>query len=107
MPTLRAQNILMLGVKVLCHFGNRLTPAQQLLACQALSGIVETEHYITFPDTYLSFSADSVDVDLLCQLKDTVLGNVTKEISNRKLVRPLVDAIDKIKRMRKVSESKK
>ena len=50
MPTLRAQNILMLGVQVLCHFGNRLTAAQQLLACQALSGIVETEHYITFPD---------------------------------------------------------
>jgi len=107
MPTLRAKNLFMLGVKVLCHYGNRLPAAQQLVACQALSAIVETEHYITYPETYIDTSADSKDMDLLNHLKDTVLGNVWKDMGNRKLVRPLNDAIDKCKRLHKASESKK
>lgn len=96
----------MLGVRVLCQYGPRLLPVHQLKACQALSAVAETEHFITYFDSYINITSGD-DVEVLSKLKDSVLAEVTKDFANRKLVRPLVDAIDKSKRLQKSGESKK
>lgn len=107
MPEFRAKGIFMLGVRVLCQYGPHLLPAHQLKACQALAAVAETEHFITYFDSYINLTGGSDDVALLGRLKDSVLAEVNKDFGNRKLVRPLVDAIDKCKRLQKSSESKK
>lgn len=106
MPEFRAKGIFMLGARVLCQYGPRLLPAHQLKACQALAAAAETEHFITYFDSYINIGAGD-DVEVLGRLKDTVLAEVTKDFANRKLVRPLVDAIDKSKRLQKSAGSKK
>lgn len=104
MPLVKTKRLFLLACRVLCKYSNKLLPAHRLKACEALSALVETEHYATYADSYVDLANATGEVDVLCELKDTVLADLMKDLTQRKLVRPLNDAIDKCKRLRKSGE---
>ena len=67
----------------------------RLVAAQALSLMVDTEDFLTHKSEYYA----NEDVEALLQLKENVLQDLMSDLDARKLVRPLVDAIDKAKRL--------
>jgi hypothetical protein len=107
MPQVKARGIFMLAVRVLAAHGDKLLTVHRLKAVEALSALVETEHYVTYSDGYVDLTNATGDVDALSRLKDTVLTELMKDIAQRKVVRPLQDAVDKCKRLCKVSDGRK
>jgi hypothetical protein len=99
MPQLKSRGLFMLAVRVLCAYADKLLLAHRLKAVEALSTLVQTEHFVTYFDSYVDLTNDNGDVDALLRLKDSVLAELMKDVSQRKLVRPLQDAVDKSKRL--------
>jgi hypothetical protein len=100
MPLVRERKIFLLGARTILQLEKHLLFAHKLKAAQALAAICESEHYATYTDAYIDPS-NAADVQLLSDLKDVVLVDLTKDFANKKLVRPLVDAIDRAKRLSK------
>ena len=86
----------MLGVRVLCMIGSGLHQMQKLKCAEALSAMVETEDFQTYKDRY--YNANGFDVQTMIEMKERVLADVTSDFSTRKLIRPLIDCIDRAKR---------
>ena len=97
MPLMRERRVFMQAVKLLNLLGHNVLKAHRLIACQALSLIVDTEDFITHKDSYYS----NDDVDSMIELKENIVQDLMSDFDNRKLVRPLSDCIDKAKRLRK------
>lgn len=97
MPIMRERGMFMLAVRAMCLFAGTLHQMHKLKAAEALSALIETEDFQTYKDQH--FNADGFDVQTLVELKDIVLSDVTKEYSLRRLIRPLIDCIDKAKRL--------
>mmetsp|Transcript_4239 Transcript_4239/g.6950 ORF Transcript_4239/g.6950 Transcript_4239/m.6950 type:complete len:315 (+) Transcript_4239:78-1022(+) len=98
MPIMRERQLLLLAVRALRLYGNKLLVAHRLKAAEALAAVVETEDYSTYSAQYADPNS-SADVEVLVAFKEEVLAELAKEMSQRKVVRPLMDAIDKIKRL--------
>jgi hypothetical protein len=97
MPLIRERRIFVQAVKLLNLLGHNVLKAHRLIACQALSLLVDTEDFITHKESYYT----NDDVDALVALKETIVQDLMSDFDNRKLVRPLADCIDKAKRQRK------
>lgn len=98
LPLIRERNIFMLSVQTLCMIGKYLLRAHKLKAAEALSLLAESEDFVTYRPEYIQTQQD---VDILLEFKETVLADLITDFENRKLVRPLIDAIDKAKRTMK------
>mmetsp|Transcript_3054 Transcript_3054/g.7083 ORF Transcript_3054/g.7083 Transcript_3054/m.7083 type:complete len:118 (+) Transcript_3054:422-775(+) len=98
MPIIRERGLFMLGVRVLQLIAPHLLPSHTLKAAQALSGVAETEDYSTYTEAYINPSSLQ-DVESITSFKDEVLGVIMGHLEQRRLIRPLVDAIDKAKRL--------
>ena len=74
-----------------------LPEADMLKACEALSIIVQTEDYNTYREEYIS----SADLENFLDFKKEVLTPLQSKLAadQRRLVRPMGDAIDKSKRL--------
>jgi hypothetical protein len=105
MPVVKARGVYMLAVRVLCKYGDKLLLAHRLKAVEALSALVATEHYVTYFESYVDLTNATGDIDALSALKDGMLVELMKDVSQRKVVRPLQDAVDKCKRLSKSAES--
>ena len=97
MPTFRNKRFLVLGIEFLSRYHEAL-PHPTLLSCiETLSVLVESEDFNTYRDVHLDLS-DSKEIGILSNFKEKCLSDLLKSMESRKIVRPLVDAIDKAKR---------
>lgn len=102
MPLLRELGIFMLTVRALMAYGSELHVSHRLAAAKALALLVETEDFSTHREAYYSSSAHSGDLDRLLQFKESFLGDLLsgeQQLERRKAVRPLLDCIDRAKRL--------
>jgi len=94
MPYLRERKIFTTAVRVLNTFGKSMVKTHQLIAVESLAFIVDTEDFATNPRDYIM----AEDLELLLEFKETILQELMQDMEKRKVIRPLVDAIDKAKR---------
>lgn len=110
MPQIRERKIFILGVKALCHYcrvsrsagAQAFLTAHRLKACQALALLAETEDFCTYKEQYYNNS----EVDAMLELRDGCLAELSKDFEARKTLRPLMDCIDKAKRVRSAARGK-
>ena len=123
MPIIREKKIFMLSIQLLQKVYSHLDDIQILLCCHSISMLTDTDDFDTYRNQYVS---DVTDAEVLCNFKDTcmmcILSNSTNSNTtssntsgtnsssnttnnsvnnsiNKKSVRPLIDCIDKAKRM--------
>ena len=96
MPLMRERGVFMLGVKVISKIHSCLISSHTLIAVGAMSMMTETEDFSTYHSSYVNGSNE--DIDTLVAFKTDVISNLSSDFENRKVVRPLVDSIDKAKR---------
>jgi hypothetical protein len=100
MPVIRERRVFMLGVEALCNYcedkgGEQLMQVHKIKAAQALSLLVETDDFCTYKDQHYNSS----DIDTLVRLKDDCLTSISKDYEVKRSIRPLIDCIDKAKRL--------
>ena len=114
MPIVREKKIFILSIKLLQKVYSHLDDIHILSCCHSISMLTDTDDFDTYRNQYVS---DVTDAELLCNFKDTCMmcilsnsntngssannSNVNSSI-NKKSVRPLIDCIDKAKRMFKL-----
>ena len=128
MPIIREKKIFILSIKLLQKVYSHLDDIHILSCCHSISMLTDTDDFDTYRNQYVS---DVTDAELLCNFKDTCMmcilsnanttnsntttsgnsntnsmssssnSNVNSSI-NKKSVRPLIDCIDKAKRMFKL-----
>jgi hypothetical protein len=97
MPALRSSKFLILGLKFVNKYQSVL-PGVTLLKCvEALSIFVDSEEFQTYRAEHIDFTNEE-DINEMISLKEKCLSEIMKDMENRKIVRPLVDAIEKAKR---------
>lgn len=97
MPLVRELNIFSLAIQALLQYGHDLHVNHRFTAAKALASLVETEDFCTHREAFYSQSAG--DIDRMIQFKDSFLAEFTSDLEKRKPIRPLLDAIDRAKRM--------
>ncbi len=90
----------MLAVRCLSMYGTGLLKVHKLKAAEALALLAETEYFTTYRGQFID-GEGSDDVAKLLEFKEIFLTDLMTDFENRKGVRPLVDAIDKAKRLQK------
>lgn len=95
MPIVRERRIFVLAARVLTVYEAQLIPKHKFLAAEALAFLVDTEDFQTHRDSYIQ-GAD--DLNALLYLKETILQPLMADMDKRKVIRPLIDSIDKAKR---------
>lgn len=97
MPTFRKEGTFTYIVQVLMRVKDMLPEADMLKAVEALSIIVQTEDFNTYREEYIS----GEDLDSFLEFKKEVLQPLQSKVAadQRRLVRPVGDAIDKSKRL--------
>lgn len=106
MPSIRAQGVFMNVVRTLLHEKVRaggLTPDNMAKAVEVLSFIVQTEDYATYRDEYVGGEQAAFNLQHLLLFKSEILAPMLKELpmEKKRTLRPLGDAIDKVKRLNK------
>ena len=91
MPFLREKGVFMSGVRALVRY------TSYDRCCEALSLLVDTEDYSSYTTQYIS-PKDRNDVAELVKLQAFVSANFQTESKHRDAMRPLLDAIAKVKR---------
>ena len=105
MPVLRTKRFLVLGMEFL-HKYHPALPGPTLLKCiEALSMLVDSEEFSTYRERHIDHTNPD-EISMLLSFKESCLSALLKDIENRKLVRPLADAIDKAKRSHTLSARK-
>ena len=103
MPIVRARGIFILGARFLNRFHCDLQPPSLLKVVEALSLLADSEDFGTYRDRHIPLLQENIDI--LSSLKDNCLTNLLTS-ENRKIARPLADAIDKAKRSYSLSSRK-
>lgn len=101
MPLVRERRLFMLGVHVLTHLCSikgekQLQKPHRLKAAEALALLCQTEDFGTYRAQHYS---NGVDVEKMSELKDLGLADLMTNFDDKKVIRPLVDAIEKAKRL--------
>ena len=95
MPIIRERGIFMLGARFLNRFHIDLQQPPLLKIVEALSLLADSEDFSTYRERHIPLEQENIEI--LSSLKEHCLsGLLTSE--NRKIARPLADAIDKAKR---------
>mmetsp|Transcript_29467 Transcript_29467/g.40491 ORF Transcript_29467/g.40491 Transcript_29467/m.40491 type:complete len:324 (+) Transcript_29467:23-994(+) len=111
MPIVRERGIFMLLIRVLNQFCNPIEGSilklHRLKAADTLSLLVETEDFNTHRSSYYNQSGLGGDIDAMVELKECCLKDLLTDMDSRKMIRPLVDCIDRAKRQMKSLALKK
>lgn len=95
MGVLRQRGVFLKISRFLLKYNAHLSIKAQTIIVNALSAIAETEDFATFRDEYVA-SAD--EVDTLLELRSEVLLAFQHDTEKRRMMRPLNDAVDQLKR---------
>jgi hypothetical protein len=98
MPLIRERGIFMLSARVLNMCSAALLQSHRLKVAEALSLMADTEDFGTYRTIYIP---SKMDVEVLIQLKDNCLAELTKDFDHKRLLRPLIDCIERAKRLTK------
>jgi len=100
MPIIREKQIFLKGISVLNFFHHHILKPHRLIACEALALLVKTEDFQTYTNQYYDIR-NQYDVEKLLYFREEILNDLIghNELENKKLVRPLIDLIDKVKRL--------
>jgi hypothetical protein len=82
-------------IRNLTEFGTEIIPKHKLLVATALAYLVDTEDFLTHRDQYI---IGREDIEDLVRCKEQVLQGLMTDLEKKKVIRPLIDAIDKAKR---------
>ncbi len=102
MPLVRERHIFMLAINALSHYGSitgekELQKIHKLKIAESLALLCQTEDFTTYRNLHHNSGSD---VEVMSLLKDRVLTDLAgTNMDHKKIIRPLVDAIDKAKRM--------
>jgi hypothetical protein len=99
MPLLREKNIFMLGIKVLNRCAYGLLKVHRLKAAESLALLAGTEDFLTYRSQYIN---NVQDVQALIHFKETCLIDFLNDFETKKILRPLLDCIDRSKRLFKL-----
>jgi hypothetical protein len=83
------------GVRFLNAHSDKLQSAPQLVIVEALCLIADSEDFSTFRDEYVVDSGDASD---LASLNDSVLNDLKKNLTHKRMMRPLLDLVMQVKR---------
>jgi hypothetical protein len=89
----------MLAIQVLSAIHTGVLTAHLLVAIESLSLMAETEDFVDHLNQYISNSGDA---EILVHFKTRVLQPLQTDSERRRLMRSLVDKIDRAKRMHAV-----
>lgn len=95
MPIIRENRLFIKIVQNLNEFAADMIPKQKLLIATALALLVDTEDFIIHRDQYITCREDVED---LVRCKEQVLTSLMTDLEKKRVIRPLVDSIDKAKR---------
>lgn len=95
MPLIRERGIFLLAVRVLDSIRSGVLSSHLLTAYETLSLLVETEDFSTYKAEYIPTAEDG---RLLMGFKARCLDQYKTDMEKRKLVRPLMDIIDRTAR---------
>eukprot|EP01038_Epipyxis_sp_PR26KG_P007382 gene7382-10056_t len=96
MPLIRERGILMLAVRVLCCCSSNLLRVHRLKSAEALAMLIDSEDFVTYKTQYIR---GVHDVEKLVEMKMSCLTDlISSDYETKKLLRPLVDCIDRSKR---------
>lgn len=94
MPTIRGRGVFMLSVNLIDKVHNGVLGIHILKALSSLALMTASEDFRTYTDQYILYE----NVATLTDFKATCLASFQSDFEQKKLVRPLVDCIDKAKR---------
>ena len=95
MPSIRQQKVFMSAVNMMELIHTKVLSVHVLKMIEALSLLVETEDYSTYRDKYIS---SPEELERVINLQTICIAEYNKDMSNRKITRPFMEAIDKAKR---------
>ena len=95
MPIIRERQIFLLLVRFLLTHHTHLEPSLCLTTIHALALICETEHFATYKNDYIN---GKEDVEMLLALRRDCLSTYQTDFQRRKLMKPLNDYIDLLRR---------
>lgn len=98
MPTIRERGIFMLSINLIERVHAGILGIHTLKALGALSLMVGTEDF----STYTSQHIKSDNVATLVEFKTSCLAPFQTDFENRKVIRPLIDCIDRAKRQNRL-----
>ena len=106
MPILRNERVFIVGIKFLNKYSEAL-PVPTLLKClQALAHLADSEEFSTYRDIHID-TGNGEEMSLLLSFKEKCLADYSTDMEKRKIVRPLVDAIDRAERTFNLRKSRK
>ena len=95
MGVIRQRRVFLNIARFLLRYNTRLNINTKATIVNALSAIAETEDFATFRDDYV---ASGDEVDILLDLRSEVLQAFQHDTEKRRMMRPLNDAVDQLKR---------
>lgn len=98
MPTIRERGIFMLSVNLIERVHTGVLGVHILKALSSLALMAGTEDFITYTNQYIR----QENVVTLVDFKASCLVSFQSDFENRKIIRPLVDCIDKAKRQNRL-----
>jgi hypothetical protein len=96
MPFIRERRIFMTAIRVLSVIHTGVLTGHLLVAIESLSLMAETEDFVDHTSEYISNAADA---EILVNFKARCLQPLQTDAEKRRLMRSLVDKIDRAKRM--------
>ncbi len=97
MPLARDRQLFMLGMRFLDTVHASVIPTHILVGIEAMSLVAETEDFSTYRNVYIT-SARDAEVLLSFKARCLTALQAGADMERRKLLRPLVDSIDRAKR---------
>ena len=105
MPVIRSRKVFMKAAKFLGLYFPSLPSSVFIKAVETLSLIADSEDFGTYRDRHVDLSTSSEDLDVLLHLKENCLSTLPG-LEYKRLLRPLIDAIEKAKRSYAISSRK-
>ncbi len=95
MPFIRERHLFMTAIRVLSVVYSGVLTSHMLVAVEALSLLADTEDFSTYSTQYV---VNVGDAEIMVAFKAKCLQPLSTDMEKRRLMRNLVDAIDKSKR---------
>ena len=97
MPIMRHRGVFIKAIQVMLSFGTSILAAHRLKAIESLALLVQTEDFSTHPTQHYDLS-NGHDLPQMIEFREKCLAPLMTDFESRKILRPLADVIDRLKR---------
>lgn len=99
MPILRDKRTFVLAAQFIVTYHMSILSPHIIKAIESLSLIADTDDYKTYPNQYIR---DVNDARIMLALRQTCIDKYLPSVSDKRVVRPLIDSIDRSKRLYRI-----